>query len=106
MNGQRLTCTSALNGHEFTVDYDKLVIAVGAESNTFGIPGVKEHACFLKDISDARKIRQRLLRNLELASQPHISNKERKRLLHFAVVGGGPTGVSMRMNHCFYISSD
>jgi NADH dehydrogenase len=42
---------------KFTLGYDKLVIAVGANSNTFGIPGVGEYALFLKDISDARKIR-------------------------------------------------
>lgn len=32
----------------FQIPYDKLVIAVGAYSQTFGIPGVKEHASFLK----------------------------------------------------------
>ena len=32
----------------FTLDYDKLVLAVGATSNTFGTPGVKEHAVFLR----------------------------------------------------------
>ena len=30
---------------------------------------------------------------MELATQPGVSNEERKRLLHFVVVGGGPTGV-------------
>ena len=32
----------------YDVKYDKLVIGVGALSNTLGVPGVKEHACFLK----------------------------------------------------------
>jgi NADH:ubiquinone reductase (non-electrogenic) len=100
-----LKCTSALNGDQFTVSYDKLVIAVGAESNTFGVPGVKEHACFLKDISDARRIRQRLLRNLELASQPNVSDEERNRLLHFVVVGGGPTGVCYFIRHIIYCAN-
>jgi NADH dehydrogenase FAD-containing subunit len=45
----------------FALDYDKLVISVGSYSNTFGIPGVKEHAFFLKDVNDARKIRKRLI---------------------------------------------
>lgn len=35
--------------------------AVGAENNTFGIKGVKENACFLKEISDAEKIRDKLM---------------------------------------------
>lgn len=33
---------------EFVVDYDYLVIAVGARSNTFNTPGVEEHCHFLK----------------------------------------------------------
>lgn len=45
----------------YSLDYDTLVIAVGSYSNTFGIPGVKENACFLKDVQDARKIRKRLI---------------------------------------------
>ena len=36
--------------------YDKLVIGTGAEVNTFGIPGVKEHTSFLKTIGDARYV--------------------------------------------------
>ena len=34
--------------HEYEVEYDKLVIGVGARPNTFGVPGVEEHAFFLK----------------------------------------------------------
>lgn len=33
---------------EFSIDYDYLVIAMGARSNTFNTPGVQEHAYFLK----------------------------------------------------------
>lgn len=45
----------------FEVKFDKIVIGVGAYSQTFGVPGVKEYAFFLKDVSDARKIRKRVL---------------------------------------------
>ena len=41
--------------------YDYLVYAVGAENQTFGIQGVKENACFLKELGDAEKIRSRLM---------------------------------------------
>ncbi len=42
-------CESALDPNKrYTVEYDHLVIGVGAVSNDFGIPGVKEHAFFLK----------------------------------------------------------
>ncbi|KAI0795504.1 NDE1, mitochondrial external NADH dehydrogenase [Abortiporus biennis] len=77
----------------FNLHYDKLVIAVGAYSQTFNVPGVKEHAHFLKDIKDARVIRARVLECFEQASQPTISDDERRRLLRFCIVGGGPTGV-------------
>lgn len=43
--------TSAISGtgkDSFVLDYDYLVVSVGAETNTFGTPGVKEHAYFLK----------------------------------------------------------
>ncbi|GAA5822434.1 hypothetical protein JCM11251_006336 [Rhodosporidiobolus azoricus] len=77
----------------FELSFDKLIIAVGAYNQTFSIPGVKEHAYFLKDIRDAAKIRGRILECFELACQPTISDDERKNLLNFVIVGGGPTGV-------------
>lgn len=40
-----------------TIPYDYLVYAVGAETQTFGIPGVKERACFMKEIGDAEQVR-------------------------------------------------
>ncbi|KAH6780578.1 dehydrogenase B4 [Perilla frutescens var. hirtella] len=78
---------------EFTVDYDYLVIAMGARSNTFNTPGVVEHTHFLKEIEDAQRIRKTVIDCFERASLPSISEEERKRILHFVVVGGGPTGV-------------
>lgn len=48
-------------GKIFGIGYDKLVVAVGCYSQTFGTKGVKENALFLKDIGDARKIRKRIL---------------------------------------------
>ncbi|KAJ7594262.1 NDE1, mitochondrial external NADH dehydrogenase [Mycena floridula] len=77
----------------FTLKYDKLVISVGAYSQTFDIPGVKEHAHFLKDVKDARAIHSRIVECLEQANQPTISDDDRRKLLNFCIVGGGPTGV-------------
>jgi NADH dehydrogenase FAD-containing subunit len=80
-------------GRMFDVKYDKLVIAVGCYSQTFGTKGVKENALFLKDIADARKIRKRVLECFEQASLPTVSSEKKKELLNFAIVGGGPTGI-------------
>ncbi|RYP44372.1 hypothetical protein DL768_009158 [Monosporascus sp. mg162] len=80
-------------GPVFEVTYDKLVIAVGSYSQTFGIEGVKEHANFLRDIGDARRIRMKVLQLFEKAALPLTTDKERQKLLYFAIVGGGPTGI-------------
>ncbi|KAI5465613.1 pyridine nucleotide-disulfide oxidoreductase-domain-containing protein [Mariannaea sp. PMI_226] len=80
-------------GSKFEVPYDKLVVAVGCYSQTFGVQGVKEHANFLRDIGDARAVRLKVLQAFEKAAIPTMSDADRKKLLHFAVVGGGPTGI-------------
>lgn len=78
---------------QFSLKYDYLVIAVGAESNTFGTPGVKEHCHFLKELEDAEKIRKSIVDCFETACLPGLSLEERKQVLSFVIVGGGPTGV-------------
>ncbi|KAH7410363.1 pyridine nucleotide-disulfide oxidoreductase-domain-containing protein [Phaeosphaeria sp. MPI-PUGE-AT-0046c] len=80
-------------GRMFDLTYDKLVVTVGCYSQTFNTPGVREHAYFLKDVGDARKIRNRLLACFEGAALPTTSEAMRRQLLNFAVVGGGPTGI-------------
>ncbi|KIK95023.1 hypothetical protein PAXRUDRAFT_11705 [Paxillus rubicundulus Ve08.2h10] len=78
-----------------TIHYDYLVYAVGAETQTFGIPGVKENACFMKEIGDAEKMQRRFLDCVETAAFPGTSEEEKRRLLHMVVVGGGPTGIEV-----------
>lgn len=46
---------------KFDVPYDVLVIGVGEQTATFNVPGARENAYFLKEISDARKLRSNLL---------------------------------------------
>ncbi|KAL2156254.1 hypothetical protein VTH82DRAFT_999 [Thermothelomyces myriococcoides] len=91
----RLVDTSEIRGDttETEVPYDMLVVGVGAENATFGIPGVREHSCFLKEIGDAQKIRKRIMDCVETAAFKDQTPEEIDRLLHMVVVGGGPTGV-------------
>ncbi|KAL2121621.1 hypothetical protein VTJ04DRAFT_5648 [Mycothermus thermophilus] len=92
----RLVEVSQLDSHgqeqRFYMPYDKLVIAVGSVTNPHGVQGL-EHCNVLKDINDAREIRNKVIHNLELACLPITPDEERKRLLSFVVCGGGPTGV-------------
>jgi len=90
---REIVCHASGEDSSFRISYDRLVIAVGAKTHTFGLPGVEEHALFLKELSDAREIRQRLIECVERASTPAVTEAERTRLLHAVIVGGGPTGV-------------
>lgn len=77
----------------FDVPYDKLVVSVGCYNQTFHTKGVRENAFFLKDVADTRRIRKRILECYEIAALPTTSDHLKRQLLHFAVVGGGPTGM-------------
>lgn len=88
-----IRCEGAIDQRVFALVYDVLVIAVGSVSHTYGVPGVKEYALFLRELADARAIRQRIIECFEQAAEPDLPSEERGRLLHFVVVGGGPTGV-------------
>lgn len=88
-----IECESTFNNEKFSVNYDKLVIAVGVKTNTFGIESITEGdgVYFLKHLYHARKIRNNIIDCFEKAAVPGTSKEERKRLLSFIVVGGGPT---------------
>lgn len=73
--------------------YDTLVVATGSGTNFYGIPG-SEHCLDLKTLKDAVTIRNRIVDQFEQAAQK-TNAADRKRLLSFAIVGGGPTGVEM-----------
>ena len=79
---------------EGTLDYDRLVIAMGGVTPTFGIPGVDEHALGYKWLEDAILLRDHVIDLAEHAThEPDAA--ERRRLLTVCVVGGGYTGVEL-----------
>jgi len=77
----------------FEVKYDKIVLAIGCEVQTFGTPGAYEHALFLKTTNDARILQQRFLEMLDAASLPNISPEKQKDILNIRIVGGGAIGI-------------
>jgi NADH:ubiquinone reductase (non-electrogenic) len=85
---QAITDLSGVQGEVFstTIDYDYLVYAVGAETQTFNIPGVKEHACFMKELHDAEKAQDRFMDCIESAAFPGQSESEKDRLLHMVSI--------------------
>ena len=74
--------------------FDFLVIATGARNSYFGHHHWADVAPGLKRIEDATRIRRNILSAFEEAELAR-DDSERKRLLTFVIIGGGPTGVEM-----------
>jgi NADH:ubiquinone reductase (H+-translocating) len=79
---------------EGTVPYDRLIIALGGVTPTFGIPGVEQHALNYKRLEDASVLRDYLLDLAEHADH-EPDPAVRRRMLTVCVVGGGYTGVEL-----------
>eukprot|EP01029_Cantina_marsupialis_P009245 TRINITY_DN2161_c0_g1_i2.p1 TRINITY_DN2161_c0_g1~~TRINITY_DN2161_c0_g1_i2.p1 ORF type:complete len:410 (-),score=127.38 TRINITY_DN2161_c0_g1_i2:307-1536(-) len=71
------------------VDYDKLVITVGAQPCTFNIPGVDKHAFFFKEEEDGLLLKEKVMKIKEAAE------KEPEREFKICMVGAGPSGVEL-----------
>lgn len=99
-------CEGTFKRTPFELSFDRVVVAVGAINNTFGVPGVEQHCCFLKEIADARKIRHNVIQCFERASKPNRPQADFEWLLHFLIVGGGPTGVEFAAELDDFIDED
>ncbi|MBN8650753.1 MAG: NAD(P)/FAD-dependent oxidoreductase [Cytophagales bacterium] len=76
------------------VKYDYLVIATGAVTNFYGMDEVAKNSSSMKNIVDATKLRNKIIRQLEyalLTEDVEVMNS----LMDFVIVGGGPTGVEL-----------
>ena len=76
----------------YTLTYDHLVIALGAEARTLPIPGLAEQAMGFKQVEEATALRNRVLTRIEDAASTWDTER-RRRLLTFVFVGGGFAGV-------------
>ena len=75
-------------------EYDILVLALGTETNYFGMENVKRQTLPMKTIEDALNFRNHILLNIEKIT--HLSDgPEREKLQNVVIAGGGPTGVEI-----------
>ena len=79
------------DAHRHEYEYDHLVIALGAITNFYNLPGVEERAVTMKSLGDAIALRNRLIECLEEADPECCRVKAP--LLTFVVAGGGFAGV-------------
>lgn len=76
------------------IDYDYLVLAMGADTNYFGNESIEYNSSPMKTVSEALYIRNKIISNYERAI--NIERQEdRKSLMNVVIVGGGPTGVEL-----------
>jgi NADH dehydrogenase len=78
--------------HSHRLEFDHLVLALGSETNFFGIPGLADHAFTMKTLGDAIALRNRLVESLEEADSECCAST-REPLLNLVVAGGGFAGV-------------
>jgi NADH dehydrogenase len=76
------------------IPYDYLILACGVKHHYFGNNQWEEYAPGLKTLAQAKEIRRRVLEAYEAAERTS-DPVERKKLLTFVIVGGGPTGVEL-----------
>jgi NADH dehydrogenase len=77
-----------------SISYDYLILATGSQPNFFGLDSVMQVAYSLGGLHDAISLRNHLLTCLEQAVK-EISEQQRRAMLTFTIVGGGPTGVEL-----------
>jgi NADH dehydrogenase len=85
--------TDPIEWRNHTLNYDYLVVALGSETNFFGMTEVARNAFTIKTISDAIVLRNHVINMLEQADLEHDDISLRKSLMTFVVVGGGFSGV-------------
>ncbi|MCE4064660.1 NAD(P)/FAD-dependent oxidoreductase [Chryseobacterium gleum] len=77
-----------------TLGYDYLVLALGTESNFFGMENVKKCALPMKNIEEALYLRNHILLTLEEAAR-NKDIRQAEKLQNIVIAGGGPTGVEL-----------
>jgi NADH dehydrogenase len=89
---QTVTVAHANGQHRHELAYDHLVVALGAVTNFYDIPGLAERATTMKSLGDAIELRNQLIAQLEEADF-ECNVEERRPLLTVLVAGGGFAGV-------------
>jgi NADH dehydrogenase len=81
-----------LEGHEETLHYDHLLVALGSVSRTLPVPGLREHGIGFKTLAEAIGLRNHVIRTLEMAETLEDPAR-RAEYLSYVFVGGGYAGV-------------
>ncbi|GMU74335.1 MAG: NADH dehydrogenase [Candidatus Campbellbacteria bacterium] len=81
-------------GFTETIHYDYLILGLGSRADFMGIPGASDNSYPLRTLTDARRLKNRVLECFDKADVVS-DDKLQKDLIRFVVVGGGATGVEV-----------
>ena len=87
---RRVAVVEVAHAGTVELEYEQLVVALGAVSRSLPVPGLAEHALGFKDLADAIHLRNHILRELEAAD---ADEQDRATHLTFVFVGAGYAGV-------------
>ena len=90
--GKLVTLWGTGDKRSISIHYDFLVVALGSETNFFGMADVEKNAYTMKTLNDAVMLRNRVIDMLEQAEN-ETNPILRKSFLNFVVVGGGFAGI-------------
>ena len=90
--GKIVTLWGTGDKRSISLHYDFLVVALGSETNFFGMADVEKNAYTMKTLNDAVMLRNRVIDMLEQAEN-ETNPILRKSFLNFVVVGGGFAGI-------------
>ena len=88
------TAKKSINTTVGEIEYDYLVLAFGAKTNFFGNKDIEATTLPMKSVSEAMRLRNTILRNLELALTEEDPVRKQA-LMNIVVVGGGASGVEI-----------
>jgi NADH:ubiquinone reductase (H+-translocating) len=88
---KKIRCVGGLGNVELEFEFDHLLLALGAETNFFDIPGARDWAVTMKNLADAALLRNRMVALLEDVSLCK-NEATRRELLTFVIAGGGFSG--------------
>ena len=91
-HGKLITLWGTRDKRSISINYDFLVVALGSETNFFGMADVEKNAYTMKTLNDAILLRNRVIDMLEQAEN-ETDPILRKGMLNFVVVGGGYAGI-------------
>jgi NADH dehydrogenase len=91
---QQVITSRQLDGRQYTLEYDQLVLALGSAEHLDAYPGLAEHGFRLKSYDDCFCLKNHILKMFEMADI-ETDPEERRRLLTFFVAGGGYAGTEL-----------